>query len=138
MIVRCLGLLLLATPLLGACSTSSAQDSLAHTGHWKLQSSKLGEALIASPKWKGQMLIIDGRYSRFYTRVSGTDSMPFDTYSDGGGYAVGPNQSLVLTVEYSNYPPSVGQIYNNTYVLESGNKRLHLKGENFEESWVKP
>ena len=87
------------------------------------------------PQWDGELHVVGDRYSRFYVRRPGVDSVPFASFSDAGSWYTQRNGSVVRTVEFSSFGQAVGNQYRDKVALTNEGRRLVITGNDFKEVW---
>jgi len=105
-------------------------------GVYELVSSRNGNQNWIAPKWKGMMIVKEGRYSRVYQEKVAVSEI---TYHSNAGSYLYTGKQIKMNVRYSNYRPLVGVSFENQVVWSLDRKLLTLsskeKGNNFEEIW---
>ena len=128
---KCLVLLGISVMLAGAAPRA---ESVTWHGAWTLVSSTFPEQTVRVPDWTGELLVVDGRFSRVYRRRDGTDLVPYDFHHNQGSWSVADG-TLTMTVEYSNYAPLEGAVFSNVVEVVGG-KQLKIGGKGgLEEVW---
>ena len=105
-------------------------------GVYVLVSSHFGDVDWVSPKWKGMMIVKNGRYSRIYQEVEGNSPVSFHC---NGGTLKFDGKVVKMKLGYSNFKEIRNVTYENRVTWSLDRNRLTLnavqKGNDFQEIW---
>ncbi len=126
----------LVVALLGVSAVQESPAKMNMDGVYELVSSRFEKLDWSSPGWNGQMIVKDGRYSRFYQEISPDSEISFHANAGTVEYT---GTVVKMKLRFSNYRELVGITFENRVTWSPDRKTLTLNAldekSNFREVW---